>query len=107
MSPSVTAPDGDSEGGAPVTLIEMIATGMPVISTKHCDIPEVVQNGIDNWLVAERDAAGLADKLLWLVGHAGHWAEMLASGRSHVEREFNAARQGGRLYEIYQEMLKK
>ena len=59
ISPSVTASDGDTEGGAPVSLIEMMATGMPVISTKHCDIPEVIQYGIQNCLVEESDVAKL------------------------------------------------
>jgi colanic acid/amylovoran biosynthesis glycosyltransferase len=41
ISPSVTASDGDTEGGAPVTIIEMLASGMPVVSSLHADIPEV------------------------------------------------------------------
>ena len=45
LSPSVTASDGDTEGGAPVTLIEMLATGMPIVSTTHCDIPEIICKG--------------------------------------------------------------
>ncbi len=46
LSPSVTAPDGDSEGGAPVSIIEAAATGMPVVSTTHCDIPQAVDDGV-------------------------------------------------------------
>src|SRR5262249_27000068 len=42
LSPSVTSNDGDCEGGAPVAIIEMAASGMPIISTKHCDIPYVL-----------------------------------------------------------------
>ncbi|WP_186375949.1 glycosyltransferase, partial [Hyella patelloides] len=41
LSPSVIAEDGDTEGGAPVSIIETAASGMFVISTTHCDIPEV------------------------------------------------------------------
>jgi len=55
LSPSVTALDGDTEGGAPVTIIEMAATGMPIISTKHCDIPEVIKDGVTGFLANERD----------------------------------------------------
>src|SRR5690606_39794503 len=46
LSPSITASDGDTEGGAPVGLIEMAATGMPVISSRHADIPEVIEHGV-------------------------------------------------------------
>ena len=42
LHPSVTGQDGDNEGGAPVCIIEASAIGLPVISTFHADIPEVV-----------------------------------------------------------------
>lgn len=45
LSPSVTAPDGDSEGGAPVTIIEAAASGMPVVNSTHCATPEAVYDG--------------------------------------------------------------
>ena len=59
LSPSVTAPDGDSEGGAPVTIIEAAATGMPVVSTTHCDIPEVVEDGVTGVLAPQGDQQAL------------------------------------------------
>src|SRR5699024_6051679 len=43
LAPSVEAQNGDNEGGAPVTIIEAGATGMPIIGSRHCDIPEVVK----------------------------------------------------------------
>ena len=107
ISPSVTAANGDTEGGAPVTLIEMMATGMPVISTLHCDIPEVVQYGVKDWLVEERDVPGLVDRLRWLVQHADKWPPLLAAGRRHVELEYDAADQGRKLVGIYQNLMKQ
>jgi colanic acid/amylovoran biosynthesis glycosyltransferase len=101
MLPSVTASDGDTEGGAPVVLSEMLATGMPVISTTHCDIPGVVDYGIENWLVAERDVQALVDRVQWLVDHASSWDEFLFAGRCHIEQEFNASIQGHNLGLIY------
>jgi colanic acid/amylovoran biosynthesis glycosyltransferase len=105
VSPSVTASNGDTEGGAPVALIDMIATGMPVISTSHCDIPEVVQYGIENWLVKERDVEGLVEKLQWLINRPKDWNQMLSVGRAHVEKEFNALHQGKRLGSIYEQQM--
>lgn len=105
ISPSVTASDGDTEGGAPVSIIEMIATGMPVVSTSHCDIPEVVQYGITNWLVEERNVNGLVNKMRWLVEHSNEWNEYLDRGRRHVELEFSANEQGKRLEKIYQSLM--
>jgi len=101
LSPSVTASDGDTEGGAPVSLIEMIATGMPVVSTNHCDIPEVVNYENKNWLVEERDVEGLTKRILWLIRSPENWQTMLDIGRSHVETHYNAGIQGKKLAEIY------
>lgn len=105
ISPSVTSADGDTEGGAPVSLIEVMATGMPVVSTLHCDIPEVVQYGVENWLVEERDVTGLVNKMRWLVKHPDEWDKLLSAGRRHVEVNYDAVEQGMRLVEIYQDSL--
>lgn len=104
LSPSVTASDGDSEGGAPVTIIEMAATGMPVVSTAHCDIPEVIHHGSTGLLAEERDVQGLVSHLKWLMDHPDHWLSMLKAARRHLEAEYDAPKQGKRLEEIYWEI---
>jgi colanic acid/amylovoran biosynthesis glycosyltransferase len=101
LSPSVTASDGDTEGGVPVSLIEMAATGMPIVSTKHCDIPEVVINGITGLLAEERDVVGLVTHLQQLVDYPEQWNGMVQAGRKHVEAEYDARIQGIRLAKIY------
>lgn len=104
LSPSVRASDGDAEGGVPVTIIEMLASGMPVISTDHCDIPGVVTDGVSGFLAPERDADSLADHLAWIIEHQDKWEEMAQAGRSHIEKNFNAKIQGEKLMEIYQKL---
>jgi colanic acid/amylovoran biosynthesis glycosyltransferase len=105
LSPSVTAQDGDTEGGAPVSLIEMMASGMPVVATRHCDIPEVVRHLENGLLADERDVTGLVEQLRWWVGNPERWPAMLECGRQHVEKEFNAQTQGERLGSIYRELV--
>ena len=100
ISPSVTASHGDTEGGAPVTIIEMIATGMPIISTTHCDIPEVMGE-LSELLAEERDVDGLITSLNYLIDNPEKWHEMAGLGRRHIEQEYNAQVQGLRLAEIY------
>jgi colanic acid/amylovoran biosynthesis glycosyltransferase len=101
LSPSVTGSDGDTEGGAPVSIIEMGASGMMVVSTTHCDIPGVVLDGVTGRLAAERDVDGLVRHLRWLVEHPDEWPAMLVAGRRHVETEFDARVQGERLAGVY------
>ena len=60
IHPSRTARDLDSEGGIPTILFEAMAAGLPVISTRHCDIPELVVHGRQGFLAPERDPVALS-----------------------------------------------
>ncbi len=63
IHPSVTADDGDSEGGAPTILLEAQAIGTPIVTTRHADIPNVVPEGRGVFLCAEHDVAALSEAL--------------------------------------------
>lgn len=101
LSPSVTASDGDTEGGAPVTLIEMAATGMPIVSSCHADIPEVIRHESGGLLAQERDVDMLVAHLSFLVSHPESWHEIGATARAHVQERFDARVQGRILANIY------
>lgn len=91
MAPSVTAANGDKEG-IPMVLMEAMAQGLPVLSTRHSGIPELVQNGESGALVPERDADALASALADLLRNPGRWPWLLGNARKTVEAEFDSAR---------------
>jgi len=101
LSPSVTAKDGDAEGGAPVSLIDMAATGLILVSSRHCDIPEIIIHGETGLLSAERDVQGIAANIRWLAENPGEWTRMAAAARARVEKEFDAKTQAEKLASIY------
>lgn len=105
LSPSVTARSGDTEGGAPVCLIEMLACGMNIVSTRHCDIPEIIHHGQTGWLADERDVDGLVECVRQMIDVRDKWADMQKCGRAHVEYEFNSSLQARHLASIYQELV--
>ena len=105
LSPSIHPSDGETEGGAPVALIEMSAYGMPIVSTFHCDIPEVVVDGESGFLVQEKDTNGLAERLEHLINHPELWESMGKAGRRHIEEEFNIVKQAAKLESIYDRLL--
>jgi len=105
LSPSCTGRDGDTEGGAPVALIEAQASGMPVVSTRHCDIPEVVVDGRTGHLSAERDVEALAANLERMItAPARVWSEMSIAARTHIEKHYNVRTQIDRLEGLYERL---
>lgn len=104
LAPSVTAADGDQEG-IPVVLMEALAQGLPVLSTYHSGIPELVQDGESGFLVPERDVDALAERLEYLVRHPELWPEMGKAGRGYVERHYDINTLNDQLVRLYQRLL--
>jgi colanic acid/amylovoran biosynthesis glycosyltransferase len=101
IAASRTAPDGDTEGGAPVTLLDMAASGIPLISTRHCDIPEIVRHGITGTLAEENSSESLAEAIRWFSRNRPEAARMARAARALVEREFDARIQSCKLSRLY------
>ncbi|WP_375291103.1 glycosyltransferase [Qipengyuania sp.] len=83
LAPSVRDNSGNED--APVnTLKEAMATGLPVVATRHGGIPELVRHGENGLLVEEYDAAGLAGAIIDLAERTQDWAAMGGAGRARV-----------------------
>jgi colanic acid/amylovoran biosynthesis glycosyltransferase len=104
LAPSVTAKNGDREG-IPVVLMEALAIGMPVISTLHSGIPELVLDGQSGFLVPEKDADVLAQKLQYLLENKSLWRSLGQYGREFVEQHYDINKLNDRLVQIYQQVL--
>ena len=104
LQPSKTAANGDSEGGAPVVLLDAQAARVPVVSTRHADIPEYVIDGEGGLLAAEKDIDGLTERLCELLLDPGMRARMGDAGRKHVEEHYNAELQVPVLESIYDDL---
>ncbi len=105
VQPSVTAPDGDSEGGAPTTLLEAQASGVPIATTDHADIPNVVDSGRSALISPQGDVDALAENLRALLDAPDRWAAMGRAGRDHVKRHHGVAGEGARLETRYLEHI--
>jgi colanic acid/amylovoran/stewartan biosynthesis glycosyltransferase WcaL/AmsK/CpsK len=105
LQPSVTAANGDNEGGAPTVILEGQASGMPIVSTYHADIPYVVAPGKSAVLVPERDQKALGDALVYLLGHPAAWEEMGRAGRDHVQKFHSIELEAAALEDKYLKLL--
>ena len=105
-APSCTDKNGNQEG-IPNTLKEAMATGMPVVSTTHAGIPELVQDKVSGLLVPENSITRLTDAMLWLVGHPERWEDFGINARERISTDFNLKIQLQKQKEFYEEILKK
>jgi colanic acid/amylovoran biosynthesis glycosyltransferase len=104
--PSVTTQDGEKEG-VPTVLMEAQSSGLPVVSTWHAGIPEVVIDGRTGFLVKEREVHDLAEKLIQLLRSEELRRQMGQMGRAHIEREFNIRIQAEKLERVYDTVTKR
>ncbi len=104
VAPSVTSRQGDED--APInTLKEAMSMGLPVVSTLHGGIPELVEDGISGHLVPEHDAEALADALLGLLKAPETWPSLGRAGRTKVIRDYDLSAAGDKLVSIYERVM--
>lgn len=72
---SVTDFDGDQEG-LPNSILEAVSAGLPVVSTIHSGIPEIVEDGRTGFLVQEYDYTGMAEKVAVLLNDVELYKKM-------------------------------
>ncbi|MBU0477492.1 glycosyltransferase [bacterium] len=104
--PCVTSADGDMEG-IPVSLMEAQGFGLPVVSTYHSGIPELVKDGETGFLVAERDIDSLTSKLEYLIRDREICLKMGKHGQKLVAEKFNIRKLNKRLVDIYKHCIDK
>jgi len=100
----LTASDGQQEG-IPNVLKEAMACGLPVVSTYHSGICELVTDNVSGMLTQEKDINALSEKLEYLIEHPEIWAKIGQNARAVVEESFNSERLSKRLESIYNGLL--
>ncbi|MDC7692789.1 glycosyltransferase [Asticcacaulis sp. DXS10W] len=105
MAPSQEAEDGDVEG-IPVTIMEAMAVGTIVCSTRHSGIPELVDDQISGLLTAEGDANGLALNLEWLADNREQWPRIQVAARHKVENDFDQVKQNAEFLSTVERLCK-
>jgi len=102
-APSVIDSAGNTEG-LPITIVEALASGLPVVATRHAGIPEAVADGVSGFLVEEGDRAALAARIEEVVSNDSDWEQMSVASREIAARDFDLARQTEKLEQIYAEV---
>ncbi|HVS03972.1 MAG TPA: glycosyltransferase family 4 protein [Thermoanaerobaculia bacterium] len=87
--PCVVAEDGNRDG-LPVSIVEALACGVPVVATAVTGIPEAVTHGVNGLIVPERDPVALADALESLLLDRDRLAALRQAARPSVVEMFDA-----------------
>ncbi|MGI8889580.1 MAG: glycosyltransferase [Chthoniobacterales bacterium] len=96
-------PADENQEGIPNSILEAMATGMPVLATCHGGIPEAVENGRCGALVAERDFAALAAEMKKITADPYSFAEMGVLASESVCEQFEQSRHIAQLEAHYRE----
>lgn len=104
---SRTARDGDCEGGAPVVLAEAQARGVPVVATRHCDIPTTIAHGGSGWIVEPGDTHDAAARLESLIANPDAARRFGRQGRQRMATGRSVEVCGARLRQHYVESLER
>jgi colanic acid/amylovoran biosynthesis glycosyltransferase len=100
LHPSETASDGNQEG-VPNSMLEAMASGLPVFATRHGGIPEAVESDVSGILVNERDHRALGHELIDCAKDSARLATMARAASESVAKKFSQAEQTRWLEEIY------
>jgi len=97
--PSIDAGHGDMEG-VPVSLMEAMATGVPVVATRTGAVPELVEDGVTGLLVPPGDTEALAAAIARLAGDDMLAERLGVEGRARARRDFDLRRNVRVLHEL-------
>lgn len=104
LHPSELTDSGDQEG-VPNSMLEAMASGLPVVATRHGGIPEAVTHGVDGLLVAEKDAAALAEALISLLEQPERLTRFSREASRAVRAAYGAEAALAAMEECYAEAL--
>ncbi|WP_224998109.1 glycosyltransferase family 4 protein [Cesiribacter sp. SM1] len=90
---------GDEEG-LPVSILEAMASALPVVSTRHAGIPEEVEEGITGFLVQEGDTVTMAQKINLLAADPELRQKIGLAGWQRAKQQFSWEKEKGDLLKI-------
>lgn len=103
---SVVTEENDREG-TPLAVLEAMATGIPVIATRHAGIADVVAHGERGLLCEEFDAEGMAENMLAVLNDMELASRMGAAGRAYVVKHHRVEDQVGSLQAILEQVVQR
>jgi len=91
--------------GLPMAILEAASHGLPIVSTPVGGIPEVIEDGVNGFLITPGDIGALEDRLLKLIDDGSLRKRMGNEARRIVEEKFDINLVSKEIDRLYQELL--
>lgn len=89
----------------PLVLLEAMEFGLPVVSTDEGAIPEIIENGVNGFIIPRKDYQGLADELEKLIRDPSLRMEMGRVGREKFLRMYTFEKFENCLVEVFKRLI--
>lgn len=102
---SITTDQNDSEG-TPLTIMEAMCSGLPVVSTRHAGINDLIIDNETGYLVDEGDVDSMAERMLFLVENKPKAKELGEYGSEIINRKYNLHSYTENLFQLLKQQKK-
>lgn len=92
--------------GTPLVILEAMATGKPVIATKVGGVPDMIADGVDGFIIEEKNAGQIAEKVLVLIEDEMLCKKFGENARKKIEEKFDWDLIAKRILNVYGEVIR-
>ena len=90
-----------------LVLLEAMQAGLPVVATRRASIPEMIEDGVNGWLVEEQDPHGLAGRILELADDPAIRQKMGQANRARFQAYYTHEHYGQRMAEVFETLTRR
>lgn len=104
IQPSITDKQGNKEG-IPGTMVEAMASGLPIIATRHAGIPEIIENEESGMLINENDIEAFASNIMLLANDKDLRQKLGTQAQKQAQNNLDIRKKQAELEKIYDSMI--
>ena len=101
---SITAANGDTEG-MPISILEASASGLPVVSTFHAGISDVIEDGVTGLLCEEHDINTMSQNISKILDDMNYAKKLGQAGKERIKNHFSFEKHINGIQQLLEESI--